>query len=68
MRHSERPVTCYLSPLIAFTLLYNLPRFWELRLGSVGPDTVENQETLLSNVALVSRKSFPPSSGCTRSI
>ena len=41
MRHSERPVSCYLSPLIAFTLLYNLPRFWELQLGSVGPDTVD---------------------------
>ena len=46
MRHSWRPVSCYLVPLILLTVLYNLPRFWELRLGLI---PVEGGEGPLSN-------------------
>ena len=41
MRHSWRPVSCYLAPIILLTVLYNLPRFWELRLGVI---PVEGEE------------------------
>ena len=38
MRHSWRPVSCYLAPIIVLTVLYNLPRFWELRLGPISAE------------------------------
>ena len=38
MRHSWRPVSCYLCPIIVLTVLYNLPRFWELRLGPISAE------------------------------
>ena len=38
IRHSW-PVQCYLPPIVICTIVYNLPRFWELRVSEAKPSS-----------------------------